>query len=462
MTLTATATTTSFTAAALEIASALQASSVEVPGGLAWHGPVPLPTGGDVLETAIGDTGRDLYSGSAGIGLFLAAAGAVGGEPRLAATARAALEASLLWASQSLTTGPLGLLDGAAGIAWAWAEAGRLLEDPDLTAAGTELATRAGEASLDRGAAAFDVTVGDAGLILALLAISPRSAVPPTVAALAERLAAGGRPAPWGRAWPDPADLPEQPALLGMAHGAAGIALALREAADALDRADLHAAAADAIRYERSHYSPTRVNWPDLREAGRGRGPWPGWPVYWCHGALGIGLARLREFELTRDDWALAEVGAALQAARQLVIASGTGLRSGVPAGDACVCHGLAGVAALMLEAGEVLGGPEHVAGARRTGQLMLETRAASGAWPCGLQGAGEVPGLFLGVAGIGLTLLRLAHPEAIANVALPGPGGRARQDSLPAESLSAESLSAESLSAESLSRANRSVSGSA
>ena len=93
-------------------------------------------------------------------------------------------------------------------------------------------------------------------------------------------------------------------------------------------------------------------------------------------------------------------MSAALQAARQIVITSGTGLRSGAPGGDTCVCHGLAGVAALLIEAGAVLGGPEHVAGARRTGQPRVETRATSGAWPCGLQGAGEVPGLFLGVAG--------------------------------------------------------------
>ena len=54
-----------------------------------------------------------------------------------------------------------------------------------------------------------------------------------------------------------------------MAHGAAGVGLALREAAVVLDRPDLHAAAGDAIRYERTHYSETHINWPDLRDAGR-------------------------------------------------------------------------------------------------------------------------------------------------------------------------------------------------
>ena len=196
--------TAPFTGAALEIASALRASAVEVPGGLAWHGPVPLATDGDELETAIMDTGRDLYSGSAGIGLFLAAAAGFGGDRSLADTARAALGASLLSASQSLPTGPLGLLDGAAGIAWASVEAGRLLDDADLTAAGTGLMTRAAEATLDRGATAFDVTVGDAGVILALLAVAGPSEVGPSVGAVAARLAGGGQPAAWGRAWPDP------------------------------------------------------------------------------------------------------------------------------------------------------------------------------------------------------------------------------------------------------------------
>ena len=76
--------------------------------------------------------------------------------------------------------------------------------------------------------------------------------------------------------------------LNGMSHGAAGFAYALTSLAAATGRDDFAKAAAECIAFENSSYDAARHNWPDLRAAGA-----PGWPCQWCHGAPGIGLARI-------------------------------------------------------------------------------------------------------------------------------------------------------------------------
>ena len=56
-------------------------------------------------------------------------------------------------------------------------------------------------------------------------------------------------------------------------------------------------AASECIAFENSSYDAERNNWPDLRGDGE-----PAWPCQWCHGAPGIGLARIAT-DQTREDW---------------------------------------------------------------------------------------------------------------------------------------------------------------
>jgi lantibiotic modifying enzyme len=183
-------------------------------------------------------------------------------------------------------------------------------------------------------------------------------------------------------------------------------------------------AAHEAFRYERSWYSPERCAWPDLREPKKqsmADGAWPGWMTAWCHGALGIGAVRLRLYEASRDMTALAEASAAIQAARLMVMQAGAGLQAG-QVSDVTLCHGLGGAAELLLLAYEVFDLHDHLRAARQVGRLCLNMYAHNGqTWSYGLHGAEHVPGLFLGLAGIGTTLLRLHDPSAIGSPLLPG-----------------------------------------
>jgi len=79
-----------------------------------------------------------------------------------------------------------------------------------------------------------------------------------------------------------------QQALNGMSHGAAGFAYALASLAAATGRDEFMIAASECIAFENSSYNPERHNWPDLRRSGVQL-----WPSQWCHGAVGIGLARM-------------------------------------------------------------------------------------------------------------------------------------------------------------------------
>src|SRR5690606_36628662 len=96
-----------------------------------------------------------------------------------------------------------------------------------------------------------------------------------------------------------------------------GIGWALAETAWATDDDDLRSLAGEALRYERSFFSPVLSAWPDLRGVSRTADPAPAsWTNAWCHGAIGIGAVRLRIYEATGDLSALADASAAVQAAR--------------------------------------------------------------------------------------------------------------------------------------------------
>src|SRR4029450_1101509 len=91
--------------------------------------------------------------------------------------------------------------------------------------------------------------------------------------------------------------VPTKP-LAGVSHGAARIAWALLELPALTGEERFQAAAVAAIAYERTLFSPDMGNWRDLRELEVLRRAAPSaqdvFVTLWCHGAPGIGLARLR------------------------------------------------------------------------------------------------------------------------------------------------------------------------
>jgi lantibiotic modifying enzyme len=184
--------------------------------------------------------------------------------------------------------------------------------------------------------------------------------------------------------------------LTGFSHGTAGIGWALVELHQASGDARFLHAGLDAFAYERTHFNAELGNWPDYRRLPAS------YMSAWCHGAAGIGLSRVRAWEMLRHEKLLSEATVALKT-----------LVADLPSiGNHSLCHGAAGNADILIYASEKLARPDLLEVAQAAGLQGLERfEERRLPWPCGLAGATELPDLMLGLAGIGHFYLRLANP---------------------------------------------------
>jgi hypothetical protein len=387
--------------------------------------------------------GGMLYEGTAGIGLFLAE---LAGVTRDAAVERAALGGIrfALADGESLPPGTTGFHSGRVGMAYAAVRAAEVLGRGELLeAAERVLEPLAGHEAEDRG---MDVIAGAAGAIPPLLAMAgalDRERVLSLATTMGDHLLASAVREPEGWSW---STMPQSSArnLNGLAHGAAGFGHALLELFNATgDGRYLHGAE-QAYVYERRTFSAEHDNWPDLRhseiseylhsgrleELRRMVGSPEGFPAYirrymsaWCHGAPGIGLTRLRAWQLLGEPLYRDEAEAAVRA----TVASVQDERM-----NYSLCHGRAGNCETLLYAAEVLG---DAALREQAEECMVQGWERWGAedrrWPCGTLGGVADPGLLLGEAGIGHFYLRLAEPS-VPSVLLPTAGGSDARPLLP------------------------------
>jgi lantibiotic modifying enzyme len=179
--------------------------------------------------------------------------------------------------------------------------------------------------------------------------------------------------------------------LNGMSHGAAGFAYALTSLAQATGRQEFAQAAAECIAFENSSYDAQQHNWPDLRGVGG-----LSWPCQWCHGAPGIGLARIATSRLRGTDDARLDIENAV-----------AGVRQGRLTGVDTLCCGALGSVEFFCEAGDALGRDDLRALAAQQLTAVLQTAAAAGDYRWN-SGKGQFNlGMFRGLAGVGYTLLR-------------------------------------------------------
>jgi type 2 lantibiotic biosynthesis protein LanM len=187
--------------------------------------------------------------------------------------------------------------------------------------------------------------------------------------------------------------------LTGLAHGASGMALALAEAAVALDAPSYLTAMRRGLDYESGLLDPTEGNWLDLRPDVRTTGT--GFMKGWCAGAPGIGLARLRLLELLPGDPDAARWRAESEVAMRTT-ATGALLM-----GDHVCCGNLGRVIVLRC-ATAVTGDPQWSHAADAIVDAVLD-RAGDGMPRSALGATAEelaMPGLMMGLTGIALALL--------------------------------------------------------
>jgi lantibiotic modifying enzyme len=211
-----------------------------------------------------------------------------------------------------------------------------------------------------------------------------------------------------------------------MGHGASGIAYALMEYHAATGAHVPREIAFEGVRYERGWFSRKESNWADIRgltpgHFGQEQPSGVVYPVFWCHGAAGIGLTRLRFYEISKNETFLAEVSASVQAAARLLrqLQQYPSSTWGYHA-NFSVCHGLGSIIDLLTYAYQVLGSAEYLAWARSIGDQGIRlSNSHQGQWQCGIPNGWEHPGLMLGLAGIGMNYLRLSEPHTVPSIGI-------------------------------------------
>jgi type 2 lantibiotic biosynthesis protein LanM len=352
----------------------------------------------------------DLYDGLSGVAMFLGYLGSVTGDERFVALARAALSTLRHQVTDgSEASSSTGAFTGLSGVAYVLGQLGTLWNRPDLLGEALAMVdVVSGHLDDDR---SFDIVDGAAGCIGSLLALhvlAPTDATLDLAARCGDHLLRHAQSMPHGIGW-----APERSAtpLAGFAHGAAGIAWALSKLAAATGERRFRAAALEAIAYERSLFSPEAQNWLDLRPSSDAAAVSRRTPMTaWCHGAGGIGLARLDSLEHSDD----AQVHREIELATTTTAAHGFG-------GSHCLCHGDLGNLELLLASDRSRVDPRWTSVVDRTGAAVLDDIAAQ-RFSCGTPSGVESPGLMTGLSGIGYGLLRLAHQDFVPSVLLLEP----------------------------------------
>jgi type 2 lantibiotic biosynthesis protein LanM len=383
-----------YLAAACSVGDRLEALALRGDEDVSWIGLTHL----NGREWCLAPLAAEFYDGLPGIILFLAYLGAVTHKESYTALAKGALTTLLGQLTPSCTQGNIGAFNGAGGIIYTLAHLGMLWDDPLLFTRAEGFVRRAAE--LIQRDAQLDIIGGSAGCILALAGLyhcAPSAVTIEAARACGERLLEMKQQTAHGIGWL-PNGLASRP-LTGFAHGNAGIACALLELSRLTGELRFRSAALHAIAYERSLFLPERGNWPDLRSDETRVS------VAWCHGAPGIGLARLRSLRGVDESAILAEIEVALDT----TLAHGFGFNHSL-------CHGDLGNVDFLLEAGLRLHDRRLMSRTRQIAAGVVDQIRRFG-WICANPLRIESPGLMTGLAGIGYEMLRLAELVCVPSI---------------------------------------------
>ena len=352
--------------------------------------------------------GHDLYGGTCGVAMFLAAMEKVtggAGYRELALGAVQPLRQALRdYGNSTAREMGIGGASGLGSVVYALTRVSQWLDEPTLL----EDARRAVRLITAKHIAdnnVLDIIGGAAGAILGLLtfyAVSPDEVALDRAITCGQHLLHCRTESEAGyRAWPTL----DSKMLTGFSHGAAGIVYALLRLYAVTRDCDVLAAAQEGIAYEDSVLVREKGNWPDLRTDEQSS-----FMMSWCHGAPGIALGRLGGLAMLGSDDIRQDIEMAVQTTR----AAGA-------QGVDHLCCGSLGRADVLLVAANRLSRPnlaavastwagQVIAKAKENGTFALQPLLPKGVYN---------PSFFQGTAGIGYELLRIAHPDMLPSVLL-------------------------------------------
>ena len=364
------------------------------------------------LAWTVESSGLDLDAGVPGMALFLAYLGVTTGNQQAAATADRAL-ASIRHAiaDRSSPITAIGAFEGLGGLIYVWSHLATLWNRADLAVEAEGFARTLSD-SVDEDDR-FDVFGGSAGAILALRSLQqvrPSARRATLLVRCGDHLLKSARRDDGRLAWPG------VDSGSGFGFGTAGIAYALCALYESSGLDRFRVAGREALDASDAAVAQTRTG-PAGAAPVRSHGS--GAQTGWCHGTVGHALARPGAVAGTSD---AADVRAENTHHWQAVRSHGFGH-------DHSLCHGDLGSLMYLLDTA-VASNDRVMEDEVATIVAGLLDSVEERGWRCGTPIGVETPGLLTGLSGIGLGLLRLAHPTRVPSVLTLAPpvAARARQ----------------------------------
>lgn len=396
-----------FVAAAIKVGEYLQASAIYGTKDVGWIG-VDLDEGKDYARTIILPLSATLYQGVGGIALFYGYLAALTGRRDFEELAHLALEPARSFLKTPLVSSEptgIGAFSGLTSVVYICHHLAKLWKDQSLY---DEIMVSLDEIAkgihLDDG---LDILTGVAGALIVLSHVYRDTGEPRVLELIklcGQRLMEKVVSVEPGVGWLTP--LAECP-LAGFSHGVAGFAWALLELTALTGDERYQTLASRSLAYERTLFVPQYNNWIDKRIISMDENSQlpHQFMTAWCHGAPGVALGRTLGLPYLDEPMIRDEIQTAIA----------TTLRETVYTTSHCLCHGIAGNAEIIRFAAEKLNRPDwHQAAQKYAAHVAVQTLA--GKWVCGLINM-ETPGLMLGVAGIGLSLLHFSAPAQVPSV---------------------------------------------
>lgn len=356
-----------------------------------------------------------LYEGSCGVALFLAALESVTGNSTFRPLAMAALQPirkncnEAAWSQAIAREMGIGGASGLGSIIYALVRISQFLREPELIEDAKTVACLV-KPELTAADRTFDVMSGASGAILGLLALYdayPDSDILERLLSCGHHLLSHRVSSKSGyRSWATY----QKRILTGFSHGSAGIAYALLRLYGVTQEQSFREAAEEAIAYERSVFSAQASNWPDFRFSSITGDDQPTFANSWCHGASGIGLARLGSLKILDTEEIRREIDNALQITQKMNLQ-----------GVDHLCCGHFGRIELFLMASLSLQRNNLLEVAQKYAKCVIQNSKNTGSFHLlyGEFNSIYLSSFFQGTSGIGYELLRLAYPTKLPSVLL-------------------------------------------
>lgn len=351
--------------------------------------------------------GLDLYNGLPGILLFLAYLGQITEEARYTALAQAGMRTVLrLLETQrqiSLEYIDIGAFTGVSSCIYLFSHLAVLWQDQSLLQEAEELVQHLPEViEKDEKYNLMDGVAGCLASLLSLYRVAPSEQTLHVAKLCGEHLLTHSRPGSEGPMW----EVQQEGPLSGFSQGVAGIAWSLFRLAEVSGEERFHAAARAALEYEHSV-----IDQHAHQDESAAREEVPA-GMSWSSGAPAIALGRLVSLSYLGD----ARMRTELDTALETTLAQGFGYPDKRVGPNHSLAYGDCGTLEIVLLAAQKLGmAPLHEALERQTGQLLACIQQHGWLMPVPLNV--PVPGLLLGLAGMGYQCLRLAAPDRVPSV---------------------------------------------